>query len=292
MALGIHLCKERSDCNMRQLWCLLLWICWLSVMPGLAQVYRWTDKDGRLHYTDNPEAIPADRRPYSRPLSPPDTGDTSRSAPTSPSPPQPSAPRSAPHEPPAEIALLQQQARRLEQQIAVILQERQDLLAQLKAVRPIRMNPAFGQQRRRVDEAGHVLAEVEKQLDALYAELQEVQATLQEREQAQPSGRIPSTAPGEVVVDTQGHDQAYWRQRVASVQAQLQHAREQRQAILTQLAPETPEERSAFGRRGREVLQLVEALERTTQDIRAAEAALQAVRQEAYQAGAPAAWLQ
>jgi hypothetical protein len=292
MALGIHLCKERSDCNMRQLWCLLLWICWLSVMPGLAQVYRWTDKDGRLHYTDNPETIPADRRPYSRPLSPTDAGDTFSRTPTPQPSPPPSAALPAPPAPSTEMSLLQERAHVLEQQIAAALQERQELLDQLKAVRPIRMNPAFGQQRRRVDEAGHVLAEVEKQLDALYAELQQVQATIQEREQAQPSGRIPATAPGEVVVDTQGHDQAYWRQRVASLQTQLQHAREQRQAILAQLAPETPEERSAFGRRGREVLQLIEALERTTQDIRAAEAALQAVRQEAYHAGAPAAWLQ
>jgi hypothetical protein len=187
---------------------------------------------------------------------------------------------------------LQQRAHGLEQQIAAALQERQELLDQLKAVRPIRTNPAFGQQRRRVDDAGRALATLEKQLDALYAELQPLQARLQEHDPTQPSGGESPRAPEEVGFDTQGHDQVYWQQRVALLQARVQNAREQRQAILAQLAPDTPEERSAFGRRGREVLQLVEALERTTQDIRAAEAALQALRQEAYHAGAPAAWLQ
>jgi hypothetical protein len=134
------------------------------------------------------------------------------------------------------------------------------------------------------------LATVELQLDSLYAELQQARAAEQAQQQTAPP---PATgnAPQEALFDAQGRDQTYWQQRAAALQARLQQAREQRQAILAQLAAPL-EERSAFGRRGREVVQLVQALERTTQELRSAEAAWQALQQEANRTGAPAAWLQ
>jgi Domain of unknown function (DUF4124) len=259
----------------------------------MAQVYRWTDDNGRIHYTDNPETIPPHRRAASRLLAPSDAGQPSEPPPA----PQTSPPAVVSTQAPSatvseDASRLQQRVQLLEQQIATVLQKRQQLLDQIKAVRAIRTNPAFGQERRRVDAPGRELATVEHQLDALYAELHDAQAALQEREQIQHQGASAHRPSGEVALDTQGHDQAYWRQRAASLQARLQQVREQRQAILAQLAPETEEERSAFGRRGREVLQLVQALEQTWQDLRAAEAAWLALQQEASQAGAPAAWLQ
>jgi hypothetical protein len=154
------------------------------------------------------------------------------------------------------------------------------------------MNPAFGQVRRRVAAQGGELAAVEQQLDALYTELYHVQATLLEREQAQRSGSAPDRSSAEVVLDAQGHDQAYWQRQAASLQARLQQVREHRQTILAQLSPDTTAERSDFGRRGYEVLQLVQELERTWQELRAAEAAWLALQQEASRADAPAAWLQ
>jgi hypothetical protein len=47
-----------------------------------------------------------------------------------------------------------------------------------------------------------------------------------------------------------------------------------------------------MGRQGYEVLQQAQALQQVEQEIDAAEAALQAVQHEAFQAGAPRAWLQ
>jgi hypothetical protein len=185
---------------------------------------------------------------------------------------------------------LQQRAQALEQQIAELLQERQALLEELKAVRPIKTNPAFGQKRRQVETTGQALAAIEQQLDALYAELQQVQTTLQEREQGQRPAE--TERPRAAGVDRQGHDQAYWQQRLEPLRTRLQQARKQRQAILEQLAPDTEEARRSFGRRGREVLELVQRLEQTDQEIRQTEAAMQAVRQEAAHAGAPAVWLQ
>jgi hypothetical protein len=47
-----------------------------------------------------------------------------------------------------------------------------------------------------------------------------------------------------------------------------------------------------MGRQGHEILQLAQSLQEVEQVIDASEAALQAVQQEALQAGAPRAWLQ
>ena len=272
---------------MIQGWCLLLWICWLSVLPGFAQIYRWTDDRGSVHYTDTPETIPPHRRASSRPLLPA-AGDKA----TGPQPPQYSAPGVAAPRLDEAVApsSVAQRVRQIEQQIATTLQERQRLLDQLKTVREIRTNPAFGQERRRVDEAGRALATIELQLDTLYAELRQAQAAEPAHAQTD-SPTPPLSAPPDTMRDAQGRDQAYWQQRTAVLRVRLQQAREQRQAILSQLAAPA-EDRSAFGRRGREVLQLVQALERTSQELRDAEGAWQALQHEANQTGAPAVWLQ
>jgi transposase len=184
--------------------------------------------------------------------------------------------------------LLQQKVQALEQQIAAAQQERQHLLDEFKAVRPIRMNPDFPRERRRVDEMGRALAAIEIQLDSLYAELQDL---LQQQGAEEESGRAatPSSARG-VILDNQGHDQDYWQQRLGTLRERLQQARQQRQIILEQLGAELPDDRS-FGRRGEEVLQLVQTLEQLDQEIPTAEAEIQALRSQAASAGAPAAWL-
>jgi hypothetical protein len=198
---------------------------------------------------------------------------------------------STPPASPESASLLQEQARTLDEQIAAALQERQTYLDQLKAIREVRASPAFGQQRRQIDELGRSLAAVERRLDTLYAARQQVQTKLQGSE---PSAARPAPAgqgpQGAVVLDKQGHDRAYWRQRLEPLQAQLRQAQEQRQALLAQLAPE--DERRSFGRRGVEVLRHTQALERIEQTIRTTETALQALQQDATRAGAPAEWLQ
>ena len=113
---------------------------------------------------------------------------------------------------------------------------------------------------------------------------------VQGSEPGQPSTPAQQGPPGEVVFDNQGHDRAYWRRRLEALQAQLRQAQGQRKALLEQLAPE--EQRQAFGRRGVEVLRQTQALERLERDMRGTEAALQVLRQDAAQAGAPAEWLQ
>jgi septal ring factor EnvC (AmiA/AmiB activator) len=72
----------------------------------------------------------------------------------------------------------------------------------------------------------------------------------------------------------------------------LRLAREQRQALLGQLTGELAEEDRTFGRRGREVLELANTLEQLNQDIHTTETALQALRREATNAGAPPQWLE
>jgi hypothetical protein len=184
---------------------------------------------------------------------------------------------------------LQQKAQAVEQQIAAAQQERQQLFDELRDVRPVRMNPAFGgRQRRRVDEMGRALAALEMQLDTLYAEAQNI---LQQQIAEEESVRsLTSSPPREVIQDNQGRGQGYWQQRLGTLRERLQQARQQRQIILEQLGAELPEDRS-FGRRGQEVLQLVQALDQLDQEIHTAETDVQALRRQAAHAGAPAAWL-
>ena len=82
------------------------------------------------------------------------------------------------------------------------------------------------------------------------------------------------------------------QRRLEALRTHLHQAHDQRQHILEQLAPDNQAEKHVFGRRGQEVLRLTHMLEQVEQEIDAAGAALQALRQEATQAGAPAAWVQ
>ena len=284
-----------GDQAMTKFWCLFLCILCLSVTASFAQMYRWTDDTGQVHFTNNPDTIPPQRRPYSQQVVP---GTSTTSSPTNVAPPaspqsaaSPSRAGASQSDADADTASLQQQAQALEQQIAAAQQERQRILDELKDVRPVRMNPAFGgRERRHVDDMGRALATVEQRLDALYAQLQDI--TLQQGATAS-DAVAPTPAPAsEVLLDKQGHDRTYWQRRVVTLRERLQHARQQRQSILQQLAPELSEERSAFGRRGREVLELVTTLEQLNQDIHQTEIALQALRREATSAGAPVSWLQ
>jgi hypothetical protein len=79
---------------------------------------------------------------------------------------------------------------------------------------------------------------------------------------------------------------------MTAVRERLQQAQMQRRDLLTQIAAAAGEDERIMGRQGYEVLQQAQALQQVEQEIDAAEAALQAVQQEAFQAGAPRAWLQ
>jgi Domain of unknown function (DUF4124) len=275
---------------MRKFCFLLLCVISLPVTVSVAQIYRWTDETGRVHFTNNPDTIPPDRRPDSRQLSPgiPATPPPASVAPpvSPPSAPVPAGTQSATA---TDILLLQQKVQALEQQIAAAQQERQHLLDELRAARPIRMTPAFPRERRRVDEMGRALAAIEIQLDTLHAELQDL---LQQPSAEEESLRAPTPSPArEVILDNQGNDQAYWQQRLVTLRERLQDARQQRQIILERLESQPPEDGS-FGRRGYEVLQWVQTLEQLNQDIHTAETDVQALRRQAASAGAPAVWLQ
>jgi DNA repair exonuclease SbcCD ATPase subunit len=187
---------------------------------------------------------------------------------------------------------LYQRVRELEQQIDIARQERQQYLEQIGNVRPIRTNPAFGQERRQVAELGRSLVAVERQLDALQAELEQTQAQLQALQQDQRPELATPGSPGGGVRDQQGHDAAYWQGRFQTVRNRLRQAQEQRQALLEKLAAELDRERSAYGRLGREVVRQTQALQQVEQELHAAEAALQDLSQEARRAGAPAEWWQ
>ena len=275
---------------MRKFCCLLLCVISLPVTVSVAQIYRWTDETGRIHFTNNPDTIPPDRRPDSRQLPPgiPATPPPASVAPpvSRPSAPVPAGTQSATA---TDILLLQQKVQALEQQIAAAQQERQHLLDEFKAARPVRMTPDFPRERRRVDEMGRALAAIEIQLDTLHAELRDL---LQQPSAEEESVRAPTPSPTrEVILDNQGHDRAYWQQRLETLRERLQQARQQRQIILERLESQPPEDGS-FGRRGYEVLQWVQTLEQLNQDIHTAETDIQALRRQAASVGAPAIWLQ
>lgn len=278
---------------MSKTWLFLLCLFVVSGTASLAQIYRWTDASGQLHFTNDPDTIPPDRLPYSRQLPPsptPTNPPTTAAPPGSPSfPPPPDISQSLG---PEEALRLQQQALALEHDIAATLQERQQLVEEINAVRPLRLNPLSGAlERRQIDSKGRALAAVEKRLDALYAELRQVQATLQAHVQDQSPGAVATRPQEEVILDNQGHDRTYWRRRLDPLRARLQEHQARRQALLQDLGADS-RQRRGFGRRGHEVLQHNRALEQTAQDIRDTEAALEALQQEATQAGVPAEWLQ
>ena len=41
---------------------LVLFVLWLAASPGAAQIYRWTDANGALHFTQDLTEVPADQR--------------------------------------------------------------------------------------------------------------------------------------------------------------------------------------------------------------------------------------
>jgi hypothetical protein len=274
----------------------LVWIAalGLNVRPGRAEVYSWRDEKGQLHFTDNPANIPPHLRPESRELqfTPQPGGSTETQQAEEPSSPDSGAaptskPVAAPS--PGQIASLERRASDLKKQIKAAEQERQQYLHKITSFPEVRTNPAFGQQRRRVDEWGRALAAVERRLDTLRQELENVQATLQQPEQARQPALRPPPPSEDVFFDAEGHTRDYWQQRARPLRTQLQQAHELRQQILARL---TDRPSGTFGRRGEEVIQMTHTLEKTEATIHQTEAALQQLRQEAKAAGAPLEWLQ
>jgi len=172
----------------------------------------------------------------------------------------------------------------LQAQIATARQERQTYLAQLRDTRPVQATPEFVRQRRHIAETGQGLLRVEQQLDTLSTALEQAQQQL--HAQQSPATQNPTG------FDTEGHDAAYWRQRLRAPRDRMHQAQAQRRDLLSQLTAAAGEDPGAAARQGRTILQLVQALQQAEQDIDAAAAALQAVTQEALRAGAPAVWLQ
>ena len=273
---------------MMRLWIALVWLIWVSVSPALAEIYRWTDDAGKVHLTDNPDTIPPAYRTRARSSgSGPSATDATPSINVRPSPPQPlpaelmpaaqaPAPAAAPTTP--EIA-------ELERQIAAARQERQAYLEQLSSERPVYANPLFVRQRRQIAELGYALLTVEQQLDTL-------QAALEQAQQHQQTLLAPPPEQSGMVLDQAGNDATYWQQRMTAARERLQEAQMQRRDILTQLTAATDGGQGIMGRQGYEILQQTQALQQTEQEIDAAEVALQAMQQEALQAGAPRSWLQ
>jgi len=256
----------------------------VSVSPALAQLYRWTDDAGKIHITDNPATIPPAYRERARSsTSEAPAADTNADTPAvAPSPPRLPAP-SQPLSQDASAAVVSQ-IQELQQQITTARQERQTHLEQLRDERPIHAMPEFVRQRRQIAEAGRALLTAEQQIDTLSAALEQAQQQLQAQQ--------PPAAQSPTGFDKEGHDATYWQRRLGAVRDRMSQAQAQRRDLLSQLAAAAGEEQRAAERQGRALLQLAQALQQAEQDIDAAEAALQAVKQEALVAGAPAAWLQ
>ena len=269
---------------MMGLWIACVWLIWISVSPALAEVYRWTDNAGKTHLTDNPDTIPPAYRARARAsgASTPATDETP-SVDAQPSPPQPPPVERMPaaQAPAPSDAPTAPQIAALEQQIAAARQERQTYLEQLSSVRGVQATPEFVRQRRQLAELRQALLTVEQQLDTLEQTLQQLQAR-----------DTPPPEQSQVVLDKAGNDATYWQRRMAAARERVQQAQTQRRNLLTQLAAVTDGEQRPMGRQGHNVLQQAQALQQVEQEIAAAEAALQAVQQEALRAGAPQAWLQ
>ena len=269
---------------MMGLWIALVWLIWVSVSPALAEVYRWTDDAGNIHLTDNPDTIPPAYRARARAsgAGTPATGETS-SVDEQPSPAQPPPVERTPasQAPAPSAAPSAQQIAALEQQIAAARQERQTYLEQLSGVRGVQATPEFVRQRRQLAELRQALLTVEQQLDTLEQALQQLQA----RDALSPE-------QSDVVLDKAGNDATYWQRRMAAARERVQQAHRQRRDILTPRTAGAGGEERIMGRQGHDVLQQAQALQQVEQETDAAEAALQAVQQEALQAGAPRAWLQ
>lgn len=261
---------------------IILSIIGLSMTQSYAQVYRWVDKDGQVHFTDSPSRIPADRLDQSQEL-PSDASQGQFTHSETPAPPTSVTNEAPPPGTSAEQLTWRQQETEIKARIAAAQKERQHYLEQLDAVRPAQMNPAIGGQKRRLAiEWGRSLAAVERELDTLHEELQQVQTKLQAFKQTP-----PPTA--DTFFDKQGHTRAYWQRRSMPLHNRIRQAQGQRLAILEQLSADS---QTAVGRRGKEVLQLTHELQQVNQNLDSATTALQNLKQEAARAGAPAAWLQ
>ena len=280
--------QERRSTVMRQLWIALVWLIWVSVPPALAEVYRWTDDAGKIHLTDNPDSVPPAYRARAR-ASGSGTPATEETPPVeaqpSPSQPPPAERAPASQAPAPSAAPTAQQIAALERQIAEARQERQTYLAQLGSAPAVYANPVMVRQRRQIAELGRALLTVEQRLDTLQAALEQAQQQQQDRHAPPPPQRG-------VILDNAGHDATYWQQRVTAARVRLRQAQTQRRDLLTQLTAAGEGEQRLVGREGYGVLQQAQTLQQVEQEIDAAEAALQAVQQEALQAGAPRAWLQ
>ena len=273
---------------MMGLWIALVWLIWASVSPALAEVYRWTDDAGQVHLTDNPDTIPPAYRARARASGSgtPATDETpSVNAPPSPPQPLPADRPPAAQAPAPSATLTTPEIAELERRIAAARQERQTYLEQLSGVRDVHATPVFVRQRRQIAELGYALLTVEQQLDTLQAALEQAQQQLQALRASPPE-------QSDVVLDRAGNDATYWQQRMAVARDRVQQVQTQRRDFLTQLAAVAGAEQGIMGRQGHEILQQAQALQQVEQEIDAAEAALQAVQQEALQAGAPRAWLQ
>ena len=81
-------------------WLVAIWLsmCWVELAVG--QLYKWTDRQGHVHFTDNPSRIPTEYRSQVKvePVSPPPPLAAPSEAPT---PASPDA--AAPSEPPAPV---------------------------------------------------------------------------------------------------------------------------------------------------------------------------------------------
>lgn len=275
---GTYGASTRRSGGSLGLWIALVWLLGVSVSSALAQLYRWTDDSGKVHMTDNPETIPPAYRNRVR-SSAPETPVAETPAIT-PSPlPRPPARPTAPAQ--SASAPAAQQIQALQQQIATARQERQTYLNQLRNERAVHTTPEFVRQRRQIAETGRALLTVEQRLDALYAALEQAQ------KQAQ-----PPTVQSAPAVDDEGHNATYWQRRLTPLRDRLRQARAQRQESLRDLAAALGGGAGAAARRGDVILRQAHTLYQAEQEIDAAETALQALRQEALRAGAPAEWLQ
>lgn len=271
----------------RSILCLV--ILWGTAALGWAEIYRWKDATGQSHFTDNPLAVPQAYRNQIQappPESAPDT--TSETPPTPPRSAPPLASEGARLRPgAADSEPVGQKIHMLEQQLAAAQQQRQAYIDQIEAERPIRTSPAFGRSRRQVAGLGQALAAVERQIDALQADLKQARAaanTAQEPQSPATSTRDRQSASLETA--------SVWQQRFRTARDRVRQAQEQRQSLLTRLSGDEQRPRTAVGRQGREVIKQTQELQRLRQEIHDAEAALYSLNTEAERSGVPREWRQ
>jgi seryl-tRNA synthetase len=275
---------------MTKCYLIILSILCFSITQSDAQIYRWVDKDGGVHYTDNQSLIPADRLEQSYKLSPdamPDNFSQSEtptpSTSTTTAAPSPTAS--------AKRLQLQQKEKELKARIAAAQKERQRYFEQINAMRPVQMTAETGGgKRRRVVAWGRSLAASERRLDTLHEELQQVQSKLQALEQTPPPSTAVDSQTQNMLFDKQNHTRAYWQRRSTPLHNRIQQMNVRRQAILEQLSSDSQVPIGA--ERGKEVLRLTRELQQVNQDLNRATTDLQNLQQEAARAGAPDDWLQ